>query len=29
VEGSGEEVTMGGVPIPRADKFRYLGLIIE
>jgi len=29
VEGSGEEVTMGGVAIPRVEKFKYLGSIIK
>jgi len=29
VEGSGEEVTMDGVAIPKADKFKYLSSIIE
>ena len=29
VGGSGEEVNMGGVAIPRAKKFRYLGSIIK
>ena len=28
-EGAGEVVTIGEVVIPRATKFRYLGLIIE
>ena len=28
-EAGGEEVTMGGVAIPRAKKFKYLGSIIE
>ena len=25
----GEEITMGGVVIPRVENFKYLGLIIE
>ena len=29
VVGSGEVVTMGGVAIPRVEKFKYLGSIIE
>ena len=29
VEGDGGEVTMGGVVIPRAEKFKYLGSIVE
>ena len=29
VEGSGDLVTMDGVAIPRVEKFKYLGLIIE
>jgi len=29
VEGSGGEVTMGGVVIPRVEKFKYLGSILE
>jgi len=29
VVGSGEVVTMGGVVIPRVEKFKYLGSIIE
>jgi len=28
-EPSWEEATMGGVAIPRVEKFRYLGSIIE
>ena len=28
-ESSGEEVTLGGVPLPRGKKFMYLDLIIE
>jgi len=28
-EGAGEVVTIGGVVIPRATKFKYLGSIIE
>jgi len=28
-EGDGEEVIIGGVAIPRARRFRYLGSIIE
>jgi len=28
-EAGGEEVTIGGVTIPRAKKFRYLGSTIE
>jgi len=29
VEESGEQVTMGGVAIPRVEKVKYLGSIIE
>ena len=29
VEGGGREITMGGVVIPRVEKFRHLGSIIE
>jgi len=29
VERDGGEITMGGVVIPRVEKFKYLGLIIE
>ena len=29
VEENGEEVTMVGMTIPKAEKFRYLGLIIK
>jgi len=29
VEGDGGEVTLGGEAIPRVDKFKYLGSIIE
>ena len=28
-EGEGGEFTIGGVVIPRVEKFKYLGLIIE
>ena len=27
--GSGEVVTMGGVAVPKVEKFKYLGSIIE
>ena len=29
VEGDGGEVTMGGVVVPRVEKFKYLGSFIE
>jgi len=29
VEGAGDEVTLGGAAIPRVDKFKHLGSIIE
>ena len=29
MEGDGGEVTLGGEAIPRVDKFKYLGSIIE
>jgi len=29
VEGDGGEVTLGGEAIPKVDKFKYLGSIIE
>jgi len=29
VEGDSGEVTMGGVVVPRVEKFKYLGSIIE
>jgi len=29
VEGDGGEVTMGGVVVPRVEKFKYLGSIVE
>ena len=29
VEGDGGEVTMGGMVIPRTEKFKYLGSIVE
>jgi len=29
VEGDRGEVTLGGVAIPKVDKFKYLGSIIE
>ena len=29
VVGSGEIVTLGGVAVPRVEKFKYLGSIIE
>jgi len=29
VEGDGGEVTLGGVGVPRVEKFKYLGSIIE
>jgi len=28
-EGEGGEVTMGGVVVPRVEKFKYLGSIVE
>ena len=29
VERDGREVTVGGVVVPRVEKFKYLGSIIE
>jgi len=28
-EGVGGDITIDGVPIPKVEKFRYLGLIVQ